>query len=205
MGSEYTHLLLHSEIRWLSRGKVLRRLFQLRHEVLLFVSEHNSDFASLIADEAWLMALSYLSDIFSKLNELNLSLQGKSFTVLDAYDKIKAFEKKLVLWISYIKNSQFAPFPTLESFLMENDISVESQFVERICNHLETVKQNLEHIFHITCMRNFCGFAIRFRLTVRIMISHYRRKNSYLNSQVTVGLKSNSVILVCLDSGSHLQ
>jgi hypothetical protein len=31
---------------------------------------------------------------FSKLNELNLSLQGKSFTVLDAYDKIKEFEKK---------------------------------------------------------------------------------------------------------------
>jgi hypothetical protein len=64
MGSEYTHLLLHSEIRWLSRGKVQRRLFQLRHEVSLLVSEHNSHFASLIADEAWLTALSYLSNIF---------------------------------------------------------------------------------------------------------------------------------------------
>jgi hypothetical protein len=31
---------------------------------------------------------------FSKLNELNLSLQGKSSTVLDTYDKMKAFEEK---------------------------------------------------------------------------------------------------------------
>jgi hypothetical protein len=57
----------------------------------LFVNEHNSDSASLLVDEAWLLALSYLSDSFSKLNELNLSLQGKSSTVLDANDKVKAF------------------------------------------------------------------------------------------------------------------
>jgi hypothetical protein len=110
MGSEYMQLLLHSEIRWLSIGKVLAKLFQLRHEVLLFVN----DSASLLVGEAWLLALSYLSDIFSKLNNLNLSLREKYLAVLDAYDKIKAFEKKLVLWISYVKNRQFASFPTLE-------------------------------------------------------------------------------------------
>jgi hypothetical protein len=64
MVSEHTQLLPHSEIHWLSRRKVLARLNQLRHDVLLFVNEHNSDFASLPVDEAWLLALSYLSDIF---------------------------------------------------------------------------------------------------------------------------------------------
>jgi hypothetical protein len=68
------------------------------------VNENNSDFASLLVGEAWLLALSYFSDIFSKLNELNLSIREKSLTVLDAYDKIKAFEKKLVLWITYVKD-----------------------------------------------------------------------------------------------------
>jgi hypothetical protein len=62
MGIEYTQLLLHSEIRWLSRGKVLARLFQLRYEVL-FV-KHNSDFASLLVDKAWLLALSNLLRFF---------------------------------------------------------------------------------------------------------------------------------------------
>jgi hypothetical protein len=97
----------------------------------LFVNEHNSGSASLIVDEAWLLALSYLSDIFSKLNELNLSLRGKYLAVLDAYGKIKASEKKLVLWISYVKDRQFAIFPTLKSILVENEIFVNFEFLER--------------------------------------------------------------------------
>jgi hypothetical protein len=44
--------MLHSEIRWFSRGRILAKLFQLRHEVLLFVNERNSDSASLLVDEA---------------------------------------------------------------------------------------------------------------------------------------------------------
>jgi hypothetical protein len=37
MGSDHEHLLLHSEIRWLSGGKVLTRLLELRDEVRLFL------------------------------------------------------------------------------------------------------------------------------------------------------------------------
>lgn len=43
VGSDHHTLLLHIEVRWLSRGKLLTRLFELRSEVLLLLNDVNSD------------------------------------------------------------------------------------------------------------------------------------------------------------------
>lgn len=147
MGSEHKQLLLHSEVRWLSRGKVLTRLFELRQEVLLFVKEINEDYTSFLVDDMWLSTLAYLSDVFSKLNELNLSLQGNSLTVLNAHDKIKGFERKLGLWVSCVKQRHFSPFPTLEYFFVENDLIIEKEICDDICSHLETLRSQFENYF----------------------------------------------------------
>ena len=37
--ADYDDLLYHTEIRWLSRGNALKRVFALRHEIVAFVSE----------------------------------------------------------------------------------------------------------------------------------------------------------------------
>ncbi|VVC28346.1 Hypothetical protein CINCED_3A016197 [Cinara cedri] len=39
MGSDHEKLLLHTEVRWLSRGKMLSRLFELRDEARIFLLE----------------------------------------------------------------------------------------------------------------------------------------------------------------------
>jgi len=39
MGSDHIQLLLHTEVRWLSRGRMLSRLFELHYEVQLFLEE----------------------------------------------------------------------------------------------------------------------------------------------------------------------
>ena len=64
---------------------MLTRLFELRQEVLLFVNKIKEDYVLFLVDELWLRTLAYLSDIFSKLNELNLCLQGNSLTILNAH------------------------------------------------------------------------------------------------------------------------
>ena len=50
MDSEFSSLLLHTEVRWLSRGKVLKRLIVLKDEVIQFLSESNSDLLKYFQD-----------------------------------------------------------------------------------------------------------------------------------------------------------
>uniref|UniRef100_A0AAV2MMX3 Transposase n=1 Tax=Knipowitschia caucasica TaxID=637954 RepID=A0AAV2MMX3_KNICA len=97
-GTEHEQLLLHTDVRWLSRGKTLLRLYELHNEVYVFLKEHQHSLAVVFEDAEWVARLAYLADVFSKLNELNLSLQGKESHILNMYDKVKGFTKKLELW-----------------------------------------------------------------------------------------------------------
>lgn len=75
MGAHFHQLLLHSEVRWLSWGKVLTHLCDLREEVLLFLAEINSPLVKHMEDMNWVAMLAYLSDIFDWINVLNTSRQ----------------------------------------------------------------------------------------------------------------------------------
>jgi hypothetical protein len=89
MGSDYDKLLLHAEVRWLSRGRVLRRLVKLKEEVKLCLTVENPTLADLFHNENWPCNLSYVSDIIEKLNESNTFL---------LHDRITAFVKKIPIW-----------------------------------------------------------------------------------------------------------
>lgn len=65
MDAEYRCLLLYIEIRWLSRGKSLTRVFELREPLQKFLSERNSPLAAHFSDKVWVAKLAYLCDIFS--------------------------------------------------------------------------------------------------------------------------------------------
>nr|CAI5843314.1 unnamed protein product [Callosobruchus analis] len=135
MGSDHVQLLLHAEIRWLSRGKVLKRLYKLRNEVQLFLNEKGSLLSRHFQNKEWVALLSYLSDIFSLINELNLSLQGKTNTVFNFYNKIDAFKKKLKLWYKRAQENNFDMFASFFDYINTNDIDQKS-VISVILKHL---------------------------------------------------------------------
>lgn len=98
MGAEHSSLLYYRSARWLSRGNVLSRTFELRQEIYIFLKEEGHKYANEFSDEIFLIKLGYLCDIFEKLNALNTSLQGNNTHILKSMDKMTAFIKKLKLW-----------------------------------------------------------------------------------------------------------
>lgn len=119
MGETNRTLLYHCDVRWLSRGFALIRLFALRKAVLEFFRGKGNDLANLFSDDSWLAKLGYLADIFSKLNELNRSLQGGDMDIFTATEKIEAFKIKICFWKSNVEKSDVTDFPNLKTALLE--------------------------------------------------------------------------------------
>ncbi|GLV36007.1 hypothetical protein CBL_21388 [Carabus blaptoides fortunei] len=138
MESEHEHLLLHAEVRWLSRGRVLKRLFELREEVQSFLCQKNSELSNFFRDNNWVAKLSYLSDIFSLINELNLSLQENNTTVFNLYNKIDAFKKKLILWNKRIQEDNYDMFDSLSDLINSEDLDVKC-VNHIVCEHLQAL------------------------------------------------------------------
>ncbi|GLV38082.1 hypothetical protein CBL_10049 [Carabus blaptoides fortunei] len=64
------------KVRWLSRGRMLRRVFEMREEIIQFLTNQRSNLVEEFGKRESILGLAYLADIFSQLNELNISLQG---------------------------------------------------------------------------------------------------------------------------------
>lgn len=96
--AQYSDVLYHQEVRWLSRGKVLKRFFELRHAIAEFLITKGSDI-QVPTDDRWICDVAFMVDTTDLLNSLNVRLQGKEQIITELFDHVKAFQMKLgLLW-----------------------------------------------------------------------------------------------------------
>ena len=143
---EYGDLLLHSNVRWLSRGKVLTRFVCCLEAIKMFLDEKQKHVPEL-EDENWLLKLMFLTDINTHLNELNLKLQGRCQTVLDLFSHCKAFIMKLDIFTRDINIKAFKYFPNLKNHSDQFGVNA-----DELQEYLEALKEEFNirtQDFHI--------------------------------------------------------
>ena len=90
--------------------------------------------------------LLYLSCIFEKGNNLNLSLQSESVDILTAYNKIKAFKKKIQHWANRVEIGRMDMFFKLDDYLEENEFN-QRNVKQSVISHLPNLSQWFDKYF----------------------------------------------------------
>ena len=94
---EYRDVPYYTKVRWLSRGKVLSRYFEICKEICQFMERKGKDTAEM-RDKKFLCELAFLFDIVSHLNVLSMQLQGWVHIITDMYATLRLFKTMLCMW-----------------------------------------------------------------------------------------------------------
>lgn len=116
--SVYKELKMHN-IRWLSRGLVLKRFVECLDEIKLFLNDQQVYYQELY-DIMWVCKLMFFADFCEYLNDLNIKLQGSGKTLDIMFGCIKAFQMKLEVFKRDVDNERFRYFPNLKKYI--NDL-----------------------------------------------------------------------------------
>ncbi|KAK6477898.1 protein FAM200A-like [Huso huso] len=128
MSADHHDLLVHNDVRWITKGKALNRFCDLKDEIIEFLnnsSHKNAErYSNMVRDDEFMAKVCFLSDIFGHLNTLNLELQGRDKTIIDLVEKLNAFQSKLSLFSSDLHLQKLLHFPQLRNFTASSSVKV---------------------------------------------------------------------------------
>ena len=117
MEADFTDVLYHTNVRWLSMGRVLNRVWDLKTELIMFLNMNEivCDFSREMERDEWVCDFAFAVDIMEKLNDLNTKLQGKGAFAHELHQEVKGFQLKLQLFAKQLNEQNFVHFPLLKT------------------------------------------------------------------------------------------
>jgi len=128
---DFERLLLHTAVRWLSKGACLNRFYALYNSVIELLSNIDDQLASAVTPLK--NDIAYLADIFNAMNDVNKKLQGEMITLVRCKSVITSFISKLSLYRQNLSRNILSQFPNLN----ENVVTEEDR--QKYCSHLDTL------------------------------------------------------------------
>ncbi|XP_068204824.1 zinc finger BED domain-containing protein 5-like [Palaemon carinicauda] len=153
----HTHCFLHrevliSKISLEDLKLVLHQLVEMEL-IVFFDQEKQGKFCEHLRYELWMSKLEYLTEIFSKLNNTNSSMQGRNENILTSTDKLVALKKKIIIWKNTASSGNFDIFPSMHTTCIKEMIPI-------VVSHLTALDENIDHYFpslsteKYDCIRN---------------------------------------------------
>ncbi|XP_077287747.1 zinc finger MYM-type protein 6-like [Arctopsyche grandis] len=135
---EFQRLILHTEVRWLSKGNCLKRFYALFDTIVEFLDVNNEN----ICIELKLLRndVAYLSDIFGKINENLLKLQGSNISLFKAKGIILSFINKLKLFKNNLRRRELHQFPSLQQ--LKEDMLKDSD-LKTYCSQIDALIEDM--------------------------------------------------------------
>ncbi|XP_025202119.1 general transcription factor II-I repeat domain-containing protein 2B-like [Melanaphis sacchari] len=141
--TQFDDLLLHNNVRWLSKGNVLQRFFNLLNEIELFLiqSTHLSakDYHEFISDNSNIATIAFLTDIFQHINSFNLKLQGNQKLICHLVSEVNCFCRKIDFFLQDVGNERLH-FPNLKKVVdgnLEIDMTNFTKFLKSLKTEFE--------------------------------------------------------------------
>ncbi|XP_066938665.1 zinc finger BED domain-containing protein 5-like [Macrobrachium rosenbergii] len=138
------HLLLHTDTRWLSRGNILQRLVELYDLTVNFLTSTDPNLCHQL--QKCKNHLYYLADLFSHLNDVQMRLQGRDVTIIQARTILLGFQIKLGLFKSSLARRDFQYYPNLQE-LEKGDETLSDDNLTIYMTHLEKLYEDFNNRF----------------------------------------------------------
>ncbi|CAG4999326.1 unnamed protein product [Parnassius apollo] len=148
--ADYSDLLYHTKVRWLSCGYAFERIWNLKEEIQDFLKNKTdkwSDF-QIFENKDWCTDFAFFTDLLEHYNKLNKKLQGQNQFIDETWGCLKSFKTQLFLFYNCMAKNDLTHFPRLKSMapVSENKLNEFSQALKNLHTEFETRFQDFKNI-----------------------------------------------------------